>query len=42
MEHALDLNDETIHLAGKTEYPDKYIPKQDLWLHKLTNSDSKI
>ena len=34
MEHAVEIIKEIIQLAGKAEDLDKYIPKQDFWLHK--------
>ena len=41
MKQAIEKNEEIIQLAGKAEHTDKYIPKQDLWLHKLTKTSSK-
>ena len=42
MEHAVKIKKEIIQLAGKAGDRDKYIPKQDLWLYKLTEIINEI
>ena len=42
MEQAVEIIEEIIQWARKAEDPNKYITKQDLWLHKLTDTNSKL
>ena len=42
MEKAIDVNEQLIRLAGKTENPEKIIAQQDLWLRKVTEMNDKV
>ena len=41
IERAVEINQEQITVAGKSEDPDKLIPAQDIWIHKLTHTHDK-
>ena len=42
MEKAVDVNEQLIRLAGKTEKSEKVIAQQDLWLKKVTEMNEKV
>ena len=42
LEKAVDVNEQLIRLAGKTENPEKIIAQQDLWLKKVTEMNDKV
>ena len=42
LEKAVDVNEQLIRLAGKTENPEKIIAQQDLWLKKVTEMNDKL
>ena len=42
MEKAVDVNEQLIRLARKTENPEKFIAQQDLWLKKVTEMNDKV
>ena len=42
LEKAVDVNEQLIRLAGKTENPEKFIAQQDLWLKKVTKMNDKV
>ena len=42
MEKAVDVNEQSIKLAAKTENPEKIIAQQDLWLKKVTEMNDKV
>ena len=42
LEKAVDVNEQLIRLAGKTENPEKIIAQQDLWLKKVTEMNNKV
>ena len=42
LEKAVDVNEQIIRLAGKTENPEKIIAQEDLWLKKVTEMNDKI
>ena len=42
MEQAVEINTELIDMAAKSANPDELIPAQDMWLHKLTQSNDKV
>ena len=42
LEKAVDVNEQLIRLAGKTENPEKTIAQQDLWLMKVTEMKDKV
>ena len=42
LEKAVDVNEQLIRLAGKTENPEKIIAQQDLWLRKVTEMNDKV
>ena len=42
LEKAVDVNEQLIRLAGKTENPEKVIAQQDLWLKKVTEMNDKV
>ena len=42
LEKAVDINEQLIRLAGKTENPEKIIAQQDLWLMKVTEMNNKV
>ena len=39
IEQAVEINTELIDMAAKSANPDELIPAQDMWLHKLTQSN---
>ena len=42
IEQAVEIINELIHLAAKSANPDELIPAQDMWLHRLTQSNDKV
>ena len=42
LEKAVDINEQLIRLAGKTENPEKIIAQQDLWLKKVAEMNNKL
>ena len=42
IEQAVEINNELIEMAAKNSNHDDVIPAQDMWLHKLTQSNNKI
>ena len=42
MEQAVELKNELIDMAAKSANPDELIPAQDMWLHKLTQSNDEV
>ena len=42
IEQAVEINNELIDMAAKSANPDELIPAQDMWLHKLTQSNDKV
>ena len=42
IEPAVEVNNELIDMAAKSSNPDELIPAQDMWLHKLTQSNDKV
>ena len=42
IEQAVEINSELIDMATKSANPDELIPAQDMWLHKLTQSNDKV
>ena len=42
LEKAVDVNEQLIRLAKKTEKPEKNIAQQDLWLEKVTEINDKV
>ena len=42
IEQAVEINNELIDRAAKSANPDELIPAQDMWLHKLTQSNDKV
>ena len=42
LEKIVDVNEQLIRLAGKTENPEKIIAQQDLWLKKVTEMNDKV
>ena len=42
IEQAVEVNNELIDLAAKSANPEELIPAQDMWLHKLTQSNDKV
>ena len=42
IEQAVEINTELIDMAAKSANPDELIPAQDMWLHKLTQSNDKV
>ena len=38
----VEINNELIDMAAKRANPDELIPVQDMWLHKLTQSNDKV
>ena len=42
IEQAVEVNNELIDLAAKSANPDELIPAQNMWLHKLTQSNKKV
>ena len=42
IEQAVEVKNELIDMAAKSAKPDEMIPAQDMWLHKLTQSDDKV
>ena len=42
IEQAVEINNELIVMAAKSANPDELIPAQDMWLHKLTQSNDKV
>ena len=42
IEQAVEINSELIDMAAKSANPDELIPAQDMWLHKLTQSNDKV
>ena len=42
LKKAVDVNEQLIRLAGKTENPEKIIAQQDLWLKKVTEKNDKV
>ena len=42
LEQAVEINTELIDMAAKSANPDELIPAQDMWLHKLTQSNDKV
>ena len=41
-EQAVEVNNELIDMAAKSANPDELITAQDMWLHKLTQSNDKV
>ena len=42
IEQAVEINTELIDMAAKSANPDELIPAQNMWLHKLTQSNDKL
>ena len=42
IEQAVEIKNGLIDMAAKSANPDKLIPAQDMWLHKLTQSNNKF
>ena len=42
LEKAVDVNEQLIRLAGKTDNREKTIAQQDLWLMKVTEMNDKV
>ena len=42
LEKAVDVNEQLIRLAGKTENPEKMFAQQDLWFKKVTEMNDKV
>ena len=42
MEQAVEMNNELIDIAAKSANPDESIPAEEMWLHKLTQSNDKV
>ena len=42
IEQAVEVNNELTDMAAKSAKPDDLIPAQDMWLHKLTQSNDKV
>ena len=42
LELAVEVSDELIYLTANSANADKLIPVQDIWLHKMTQSNNKI
>ena len=42
IEQAVEISTELIDMAAKSANPDELIPAQDMWLHKLTQSNDKV
>ena len=42
LEKAVDVNEQLIRLAGKTENPEKIVAQLDLWLKKVTEMNDKV
>ena len=42
IEKAVEINNALIDMAAKSANPDELIPAQDMWLHKLTQSNDKV
>ena len=42
IEQAVEINNELIDMAAKSANPDELIPAQDMWLHKMTQSNDKV
>ena len=42
IEQAVEVNNELIDMPAKSANPDELIPAQDMWLHKLTQSNDKV
>ena len=42
VEQAVEIYNELIDMAAKSANPDELIPAQDMWLHKLTQSNDKV
>ena len=42
LEQAVEVNNELIDMAAKSANPDNLIPAQDMWLHKLAQSNDKV
>ena len=42
LEQAVEVNNELIDMAAKSANPDNLIPAQDMWLHKLAQSNYKV
>ena len=42
IEQAVEIKTELIDMAAKSTNPDELIPAQDMWLHKLTQSNDKV
>ena len=42
IEQGVEINNELIDMAAKSANPDELIPAQDMWLHKLTQSNDKV
>ena len=42
IEQAVEIKNELIDMAAKSANPDELIPAQDMWLHKLTQSNDKV
>ena len=42
IEQAVEVNNDLIDMAAKSANPDELIPAQDMWLHKLNQSNNKI
>ena len=41
IEEAVEINQEQITVAVKSEEPDKLKPAQDIWIHRLTHTHDK-
>ena len=42
IKQVVEVNNELIDMAAKSASPDELIPAQDMWLHKLTQSNDKV
>ena len=42
IEQAVEINNELIDMVAKSANPDELIPAQDMWPHKLTQSNDKV
>ena len=42
LEKAVDVKEQLIRLAGRTENPEKVIAHQDFWLRKVTEMNDKV
>ena len=41
-EQAVEVNNELIDMAAKSANPDELMPAQNMWFHKLTQSNDKV